>query len=191
MIIRKEDNLYIVYIFSNFINDIDIFDYNDITFLFKRIFSLLKEKYNVNGFCDVDVYVNNKKVCGILLESRIPEYIVIGIGINVNQKIFNGDYAHLPSSLSLELGRDIDLSTFLDTLFNYLYRKLSSLNLFKEEAFKYIYERNYLLNKEVSFIYNNVSMNGIVKGIDDKYNLIVEVDNKLITLTSGEVNNIK
>ena len=47
MIIRKEDNLYIVYIFSNFINDIDIFDYNDITFLFKRIFSLLKEKYNV------------------------------------------------------------------------------------------------------------------------------------------------
>ena len=28
-----------------------------------------------------DVYVNNKKVCGILLESRIPEYIVIGIGM--------------------------------------------------------------------------------------------------------------
>ena len=182
-------------LFSIFINDPSIINqYELLPFMVPYLIgSYIEDNYklDVSIKWPNDVYVNNKKVCGILLESRIPEYIVIGIGINVNQKIFNGDYAHLPSSLSLELSRDIDLQAFLDTLFDYLYRKLSSLNLFKEDAFKYIYERNYLLNKEVSFIYNNNSMRGIVRGIDDRYNLVVEVDNKLLTLNSGEVNNIK
>ena len=90
MIIRKEDNLYIVYIFINFINDIDIFDYNDITFLFKRIFSLLKEKYNVNGFCDVDVYVNNK--FGMILEIYNiynDDKLDIKVKFNINSLFLN------------------------------------------------------------------------------------------------------
>lgn len=39
-----------------------------------------------------DIYVDNKKICGILFESRtthkLLDYVVIGIGINVNQVDF-------------------------------------------------------------------------------------------------------
>ena len=59
-----------------------------------------------------DVLVNNRKVCGILIESsvrrNIVDYAVIGIGINVNLKL--SDFSEIPStatSLSDELGRNI------------------------------------------------------------------------------------
>ncbi len=34
-----------------------------------------------------DVYLEGKKICGILIESPIPEYAVIGIGINTNNTL--------------------------------------------------------------------------------------------------------
>jgi BirA family biotin operon repressor/biotin-[acetyl-CoA-carboxylase] ligase len=36
-----------------------------------------------------DVYVNNKKIAGILIESPIPDFAVIGIGININNSAKN------------------------------------------------------------------------------------------------------
>lgn len=39
-----------------------------------------------------DIYVNNKKICGILIETKSDEkmfrYVIVGIGLNVNQIIF-------------------------------------------------------------------------------------------------------
>jgi BirA family biotin operon repressor/biotin-[acetyl-CoA-carboxylase] ligase len=59
-----------------------------------------------------DVLVNNKKVCGILIESDVRgntvDYAIIGIGINVNLRL--SDFPEIPptaASLSHELGRDI------------------------------------------------------------------------------------
>ncbi|MDR3232675.1 MAG: biotin--[acetyl-CoA-carboxylase] ligase family protein [Planctomycetaceae bacterium] len=34
-----------------------------------------------------DVYVDGKKICGILLESPSPQYGIIGIGLNVNNRL--------------------------------------------------------------------------------------------------------
>jgi len=59
-----------------------------------------------------DVLVNDRKVCGILIESsvrgNIVDYAIIGIGINVNLKL--SDFPEIQSvatSLSDELGRDV------------------------------------------------------------------------------------
>jgi len=59
-----------------------------------------------------DVLINDKKVCGILIESDIKKdivkYVVIGIGLNVNIKL--GDFPDIrlaATSLSDELGRDV------------------------------------------------------------------------------------
>ncbi len=58
-----------------------------------------------------DVLVNDRKVCGILIESsvrgNIADYAIIGIGVNVNLRL--SDFPEIPStatSLSAELGRD-------------------------------------------------------------------------------------
>ena len=51
----------------------------------------LLEEYQFTGVSikwPNDVLMNEKKVCGILLEGQILEYVVVGIGLNVNQKVF-------------------------------------------------------------------------------------------------------
>ncbi len=59
-----------------------------------------------------DVLVNDRKVCGILIESsvrgNIVDYAIIGIGVNVNLRL--SDFPEIPAtatSLSAELGRDV------------------------------------------------------------------------------------
>ncbi len=59
-----------------------------------------------------DVLINDRKVCGILIESsvrgNIVDYAIIGIGINVNLRL--SDFPEIQSiatSLSAELGRDV------------------------------------------------------------------------------------
>jgi len=59
-----------------------------------------------------DVLVNDRKVCGILIESsvrgNIVDYAIIGIGVNVNLRL--SDFPEILStatSLSDELGRDV------------------------------------------------------------------------------------
>lgn len=58
-----------------------------------------------------DVYAGDRKICGILIENRIFSarhwQSVIGVGINVNQKVWVGN-APNPTSILLETGRRWD-----------------------------------------------------------------------------------
>ncbi|MHC4198190.1 MAG: biotin--[acetyl-CoA-carboxylase] ligase [Planctomycetota bacterium] len=61
-----------------------------------------------------DVTVNEKKVCGILVEASTPSgkkpYFLAGIGLNVNiaRSVLPKDVNHPPTSLSIEKGSRID-----------------------------------------------------------------------------------
>ncbi len=56
-----------------------------------------------------DIVINKKKVCGILTEMATEimyiNYVVIGIGINVNQEYFPGDIDKMATSFYRETGR--------------------------------------------------------------------------------------
>lgn len=71
-----------------------------------------------------DVWVDGKKLVGILTEAASTgaqlEPIVIGIGINVNRREFPSGLDVRPSSLALELGRDLDRSEVLASVLNRL-----------------------------------------------------------------------
>lgn len=60
-----------------------------------------------------DVWVDRKKVCGILVEASTvgaeTSALIIGIGLNVNRVVFDAELAPLASSLKLASGRDQDL----------------------------------------------------------------------------------
>ena len=58
MIINKNDNKYIIKLFKNRMKSVDIFDIDDISELFKDVLLKLKTKYNVSGFCLIEVFVN-------------------------------------------------------------------------------------------------------------------------------------
>ena len=65
-----------------------------------------------------DIYVGEKKICGILIENQFKgnnfEYAIIGIGLNVNQTNFQ----NLPrvTSLFLESKKELDLKSVLTEL---------------------------------------------------------------------------
>ena len=69
-----------------------------------------------------DIYMGDKKICGVLIENRLQGNVIvdsiIGIGLNVNQTEFVSD-APNPVSLRQLLGREIDrealLHDFLET----------------------------------------------------------------------------
>ena len=63
-----------------------------------------------------DVFIKDKKVCGILLEGQILEYLVIGVGLNVNQKSFPNGLRKPGTSLSLELNNDLNVNEVKERL---------------------------------------------------------------------------
>ena len=103
------------------------------------VFKLLKQFGidNVSIKWPNDVYVNDDKICGILLEgiSNIDniDVIVIGIGININQKQFNEEFN--ATSMSKLNNKEYDLNMLLD-----LY-----LKIFNEEI-------NKILNNDNSYL---------------------------------------
>ena len=146
------------------------------------------EKYgieNVNIKWPNDVLINNKKVCGILLEGQVPEYLVVGVGLNVNQKTFPNDLRRPAASLSLELKKEIDLNELKERLFNSIVGNFSNIKI--DDYLEYFRKHNYLQNKRVRVLINNEPFIGEVVGIDDSFCLQILSRDMLLHIDSGEI----
>lgn len=82
-----------------------------------------------------DIYCNGKKLGGILCESKIKkkilEFVIVGIGLNVNSGLesFSPGLQKRVTSLFLETGREIDLEQVLKECLPYLndeYKRFST-----------------------------------------------------------------
>ena len=84
MVICKEDNLFIIKIFKNYLNDIDIYDKDSIVSLFRDILFKLNKKYDLCGLFDIKVYINDDY--GMIMEvNNIYKYDdEIDVKINFN-----------------------------------------------------------------------------------------------------------
>lgn len=138
-----------------------------------------------------DVYINEKKVAGILLEGRLPEYVVIGIGINVNQDEFVGWYRKEPTSIYLETGNEVNIQTLKEEIYNTLFDDLHNFIKDKESFIQYFNEHDYLKNKRVEFIQNNKTSTGVVIGVDESFNIIIKTDEGEQHISSGEIELLK
>ena len=71
-----------------------------------------------------DLYVSGKKICGILIENLASEhmylYVVIGIGLNINQTDFKDLNA---TSMSLEKNQLLDIDMVYQTLLNQFFKR--------------------------------------------------------------------
>ncbi len=89
-----------------------------------------------------DIYLEEKKVCGILIQNSIGNHriqsSVIGIGLNVNQLSFP---PHLPkaTSLGMEEGKRFDLDEIRDTLCQCLEQRYLALLNNRFEGLKEAY----------------------------------------------------
>lgn len=80
-----------------------------------------------------DIYVEDKKICGILIENMLNgEYVeasIIGVGLNLNQKQFPEDLPN-PISISLLTKKEYSPEQMLAELYHYMEE---SVNLLKTE----------------------------------------------------------
>ena len=129
--------------------------------------------------------MNEKKVCGILLEGQILEYVVVGIGLNVNQKVFPDGLRRPATSLSLEANKDFNIDEIEQKLFSNIVRDLSNLD--EEQYLEYFRNHNYLLNKRVKVMVNDEPFIGEVLGIDANYFLQIKTSDMLLHIDSGEI----
>ena len=150
--------------------------------------SKLLERYgleNVSIKWPNDVLVNDKKICGILLESQLPHYLVVGVGLNVNQKEFPSNLRRPATSISLELKRDLNIESIKEQLFSNIVNNLNEKYL--DDDLSYFEQHNYLLNKKVKVTINQQLFIGEVVGIDDYFNIQILCDDILLHVDSGEI----
>ena len=150
--------------------------------------SKLLESYHINNVSikwPNDVLVNDQKICGILLEGQLPNYLVIGVGLNVNQKEFPNNLRRPATSISNELNKEIDLEEIKEKLFSNIINNLNKLN--KDEYLSYVRKHNCLLNKRVKVNINQQLFIGEVIGIDDNFNIQILSNDLLLHIDSGEL----
>ena len=88
------------------------------------IVKIFREKYNVGLDIKLpnDIVYNNKKIGGILTESKVVgdkvKYIVIGIGINTNKVSFTDDIKDIATSIKKEFHIEIDSIDFITEFCN-------------------------------------------------------------------------
>ena len=137
-----------------------------------------------------DIMINNKKVCGILLEGitkEKQECVIIGVGINVNTETFPTDLRVKATSLKNITNKKIDKEELLLNIYERFLNDYNDYTNGKSDYLNQIRDHFYLANKEINFNYNKKDYQGIVKGMDDFGNLVVETKEGLINLNSGEV----
>lgn len=136
-----------------------------------------------------DIYYKDSKLCGILLEAVTRneiECLIIGIGLNVNQREFVGEYKRTPTSLYKITNRIYDMSKLKQSIFNQLY---SDFMMVKDgyDFYNDIKEYDYLKDRKVYAEINNEVQQIKVLGIDSDYSLKVLKDNETYNLSSGEI----
>ena len=140
-----------------------------------------------------DILVDGKKVCGILTEMSAEmdaiNYVIIGIGINVNNDNFPDELRDKSASLKQLKGVEVSRIRVLASLLE----KLESYYLMAErEGFEKIFDRwrelCINLSKNVRIVGKNVSFEGTAIDIDSAGALLVKTSSgKIERVLSGDV----
>lgn len=132
-----------------------------------------------------DIYVNSKKIAGILIENTLNgiylKESVIGIGINVNQEYFSSELPN-PTSIFLETKQKFDLDKIVLQLSSSLERHYNSLNAAKPMDMMIEYQNNLYRKGQLSnfkIIENGEIVQGVIQGIEEN-GLLVLIINDLI-----------
>lgn len=126
-----------------------------------------------------DIYAGDRKLTGILIEHRLTggrlERTVVGVGINVNQTVFDPALPN-PTSMALETGRTFDREEVLTQFRAALMRRYAALEAGGGASFAAEYRRRmYRLDERQLFrLPDGTLFTGIVRGVGPTGALQVE-----------------
>jgi BirA family biotin operon repressor/biotin-[acetyl-CoA-carboxylase] ligase len=139
-----------------------------------------------------DILVEGKKISGMLIENQISgnrwQSTVVGIGINVNQSVFDSSIHHKTTSCIMETNKETDLFQWYKALCEYIelyYLKLKNHGAehikgdYTQNMAGYQEKRNYIINQQI--------MQGIVLGVDKQGKLALQQENSIFYYALKEI----
>ena len=134
-----------------------------------------------------DVYIDEKKVCGILteavsdMESGLVSDLLIGVGINVSTESFPPDIP-LAGSLGISLSRSALIGAITCEI-------LKEMPYIAQNRHIDYYRRHSLaIGRAVKFTENGITLSGVADDVSDEGELIVRLaDGSVKRLSSGEI----
>ena len=126
-----------------------------------------------------DIIYNNKKLGGILIESK-KKLLNIGIGLNVNENIedFSTELSNQVTSLNIIIGHPIQREPLLASIFTELDRLIEQCN--SDKIINEWMNHCCHINKKIKFKYNNMVIEGIFKKLNQYGQAIIAFNNELI-----------
>lgn len=131
-----------------------------------------------------DIYINNKKVSGILVESSIEnnqlDYLIIGIGINVYKREFDESIKNIATSIEDEGNMIISRNELIAKIINNIDTYLDNFynNIFMEDY----RNSSCVIGKKVELNMHGKYIDVVVKDIN--------LDGELIVDTKDEINKV-
>lgn len=139
-----------------------------------------------------DLLIGGRKVAGILIEGAFRQsdvdYVVVGVGLNVNQRLFGNDLLHRATSLALAAGREFDRAEILRCLLRGLERDYtrSTSQGFRDVVPEWLASTG-MLNKSIQVSQQGSVIEGIVKGLSPEGGLVLSSGGRDTTLFAGDV----
>jgi BirA family transcriptional regulator, biotin operon repressor / biotin---[acetyl-CoA-carboxylase] ligase len=146
-----------------------------------------------------DVVINGKKVCGILSQVKTTvmevDFIVLGIGINVNiiYSQFPTEICNLATSLVIETGREISRQKLIISLYENLGKWYKQL---LKDGFGRVKEKwlslSPMIGKPVQVMFQQEAVTGKAIGLDEDGSLILLVEeDKEYKILAGDATIVK
>lgn len=143
-----------------------------------------------------DIYFGHQKIGGMLVENIVAgshiKACIVGIGINVNQEVFETELQHRAGSIYQILHRHVDLVTLLAEICShieagYLKLKAGNYNNLRNEYLNYLYQYNVKAN----YRQNGEIIEGKIVDVGENGMLSLETTDGLKTYNFKEIEFIK
>ncbi|MDN3652825.1 bifunctional biotin--[acetyl-CoA-carboxylase] ligase/biotin operon repressor BirA [Thalassotalea ponticola] len=140
-----------------------------------------------------DIYINGKKLAGILLElegaSAGAAHCVIGLGLNVNMPSLAASKIGQPwTDLNQHVGTPLDRNLLSAQL---IYQLNIRLNQHRRNGLAPMLDdwrkRDYFYNRDVQINSANKTSKGVCRGINQNGALLLEIDGKVQSIYGGEI----
>ncbi|MBB6462989.1 biotin--[acetyl-CoA-carboxylase] ligase [Flammeovirga kamogawensis] len=135
-----------------------------------------------------DILINQKKVCGILIENFIIgkniDHTIVGIGLNINQKAFKGNFP--ATSLFMELNKKFQIRIVTESLLEHIEDRYLQLKNKGYAALRKEYYTHLFWYQEIGSFEEykkdgtSIQFQGQILGVDENGCLSIAKDDKKI-----------
>ena len=140
-----------------------------------------------------DIVIHGKKICGILTEMSIKngkiDYVIIGIGVNVHNREFPPEIAHMATSIELETGHEVARECLIPMILQQ-FEKYYDVFM-QEQDFSLLQEEYQQMSankgRKVTVLDPAGEFEGTARGITSLGELIVDTPEGQRLVSSGEV----